>query len=158
MKRLVKCLICSLFIGTFPALPFVSMASDLIEPTRTLESSSEQPAKLSVFSEPPELLVTLDGSAIGKTPVLEREVKPGLHVIRIKDSETEIDVKPGQPVQFSWIKGSFIKIPSAPEGGSPAQPAEKEKVLPKAESEKPEEKKDELRPLYWPLDPKGPIY
>jgi len=158
MKRFVKCLICSFFIGTFPALFSISMATDLIEPTRTLEGSSEHSAKLSVFSEPPGLQVTLDGIAIGKTPVLGREVKPGIHVIRIRDSETEIDVQPGNPVQYSWVKGAFIKIPSAPEGGSPTQPAEKEKVPPKAESEKPEEKKDELQPLYWPLNPSGPIY
>ena len=72
MRRFVKCLICSFFIGTFPALPFVLIASDLIEPTRTLEGTSDQSAKLSVFSEPPGLQVTLDGAAIGKTPVLER--------------------------------------------------------------------------------------
>ncbi len=158
MKRVVKCLVCSLFICTFQALPTVLIASELIEPTRSLKGTSEQPAKLSVFSEPPQLQVTLDGTVIGKTPVLEKEIEPGIHVIRIKDSETEIDVKPGKPVQYTWNKGSFIIIPAATRSSVPTQPAEKEKDPPKAKSEKPEEKKEELQPLYWPLNPRGPIY
>jgi hypothetical protein len=44
------------------------LAADLIEPTRTLDDSGKAEGKLTVFSEPPALLVSLDGVSLEKTP------------------------------------------------------------------------------------------
>ena len=54
-------------------------SSELIKPTRALDSTGEKLGKLSVFSEPPGLEVTLEGTIIGKTPIFLDEVKPGSH-------------------------------------------------------------------------------
>ena len=67
--------------------------------------------RVSVFSEPPQLDVTLDGTRIGKTPVISRDTEPGIHVLRIRDSEKEIIVESGKPFHLSWHRGSFIVVP-----------------------------------------------
>jgi hypothetical protein len=158
MKRFLKCMVCSAIICV-PLSYFSSLTSaELIAPTRTLSEAKEQPGKLSVFSEPPALAVTLDGSDIGKTPVVAQEVEPGTHLIRIEDSETEIFVKPGQPLQYSWFKGSFIEVPVEKKEVRQHPKAEQPEPSQKPPSERSEEKKEDSHPLYWPLNPTGPIY
>ena len=71
-------------------------AGDLIAPTRTLQGSGEALGKLTVVSEPPGLDAFLDGSNIGKTPVWLNGVEPGLHTLKVKNSETQIHVLPGK--------------------------------------------------------------
>ena len=135
----------------------LSFASDLIEPTRTLSNPAENAGGLSVFSEPPDLDVMMDGAQIGKTPVVGQSVAPGKHVIRVKDSETEIYVEPEKPTKLVWFKGSFILIP-AEENKLPQQQIEEKKEAPRLKtSEQPVEKTEKPDPLYWPLNPKGPI-
>ena len=157
MKRFGICMACSTLMCAFLLIPSLLMAAELIEPTRTLNGKSDQPGRLSVFSEPPELEVTMDGTDIGRTPVISKEVEPGIHVIRIKDSETNIIVKPGQPLQYSWFKGSFIVIPVKTKEIQQQKPkAAKSPEGPKTKQSA--ENKEELQPFYWPLNPRGPIY
>jgi len=134
-----------------------TFASDLIEPTRTLDGMGHNAGKLSVFSEPPGLNVKMDGTLIGETPVELRAVEPGIHVIQVKASEIEIYIKPGKSAQLSWFKGSFIEIPVELEEARKQQNGEKKEVTQK---EKPEQsdKKMDLEPLYFPLNPRGHIY
>jgi hypothetical protein len=138
--------------------PFRTTA-ELIEPTRTMKGEEVHTGKLSVSSEPPQLVVILDGTEIGKTPVISMDIKPGIHILRVRDSEKRIVVEPGKPLHLSWYKGFFITAP-AEKKDSP-KPHEEQKVkTPTAakKTEQPSENKDDLRPLYWPLNPRGPIY
>ena len=135
----------------------LSFASDLIEPTRTLDGIGQNVGKLTVFSDPPGLEVKMDGTVIGETPVELQTVDPGFHVIQVKDSEIEIYVEPEKPIKLSWFKGSFIEIPMEVKEARKQQNGEKKEVTQK---EKPEQsdKKMDLEPLYFPLNPKGHIY
>ena len=136
----------------------LSLASDLIEPTRTLSSTGKSVGKLTVSSEPLRLDVKMDGTVIGETPVVLQEVEPGIHVIRVKDSETEIFVEPGKSIQLSWFKGAFIQIPEEVKKDHKHQREEKKKTSQKRKSEQYVEKREKPDPFYWPLNPKGPIY
>ena len=113
---------------------------------------------LSIFSEPPGLQVTLDGTQIGLTPVREIDVKPGSHVLRVKDSEAEIYITPGEPLNLSWRRGIFIVI-SSKEKTEPAPPkAEEEKDKSQQRSTpEPEKRREKPDGLYWPMNPTGPI-
>jgi hypothetical protein len=134
-----------------------SLASDLIEPTRTLSNPAQSAGALSVFSEPPDLEVIMDGAHIGKTPVVVQSAALGMHVVRVKDSETQIYVEPGKSTKIAWFKGSFIKIPA--EANKFRQPQiEEKKEAPRLKmSGQPVEKMEKPDPFYWPLNPGGPI-
>ncbi len=129
--------------------------AELIEPSRTLEGQQKPMGRLSVFSEPPDLDVYLDDSKIGKTPVISKKVTSGVHILRIKNIEKEITILPGKSHQLSLFKDSLIESPEK-KAKAPTQP--------KSEEEKPDEPtrektKNEPKydPLYWPLNPIGPI-
>ena len=157
MNRSVKFMVFTACFWAFLSFHPRLMATELIAPTRTLDGKNVLQEKLSVFSEPPGLDVTLDGIEIGKTPIISREVESGAHTIRIQDSETKIFVNPGKPLQYSWFKGSFIEIPEKKRAVQ--QPQTKVATTPeKSKSEPDAEKKIELQPLYWPLNPRGPIF
>ena len=68
----------------------IEIIGDLIQPTRTLQSSEKSPGSLSVFSDPSGLDVFLDKSNIGKTSIHAVEVTPSTNNLRVKDSENEI--------------------------------------------------------------------
>jgi len=126
----------------------LSLASDLIEPSRTLQNESNALGNLAVLSEPPNLDVTLDNTLIGKTPVFLKNVKSGTYQLRVKDSETTIYVEPGATLQTSLFKGEFINIlvtEKEPEG----QQAIKEKKVSETritQQVSKEEQKNELSP------------
>jgi hypothetical protein len=129
-----------------------------IAPSRTLKGSGEEMGTLSVFSEPPGLLVILDDSQLGQTPLREIEVKPGSHMLQIGESKTEIYITPDKPLNLSWRRGTFIVIASQ-EKNKPAQPRVDEKNKPQRKQTADSEKdKPALEPLYWPLNPNGPIF
>ncbi len=88
-----------------------SLGGELIAPTRTLGRATETPGKLIVVSEPPGLEVYLDEAHIGETPLLLKDVKPGLHKLRVKHEETDILVESGGTFRISLFKGSFVNIP-----------------------------------------------
>ena len=135
----------------------LSLASDLIGPSRTLKSQDNRVGKLTISSNPPMLDVKMDGTAIGETPVVLQAVEPGIHVIQVQDSETKIYVGPGKSIKLSWFKGRFIEIPVEVKE-VPEQPVSAKKEAPRKETSEPSAKKIKLEPLYWPLNPKGQIF
>ena len=105
---------------------FLSSAStELIEPTRNFGEKTETTSRLTILSEPPGLKVSLDGKGLGKTPAFLLEAKPGVHKLRVKDSETEIYLEPGKTLKISLFKNEFVQIPV--EVKTPEQPPELEK-------------------------------
>ena len=113
--------------------------------------------KLSVFSEPPGFDVFLNKSKIGKTPILSVEVTPGIHNLKVENSETEIYLKPGQSLRLSLFKGTFIEVK---EQAKETIQKPKEDTVGKKPVEPTEEKtgyQPKYEPLYWPLKPGGPI-
>jgi hypothetical protein len=135
MKVLSKIVIFFLVGSVFLLGYSVAWSSELIEPTRTLESTGEKLGKFTVSSGPPRLDVKMDGTVIGETPVVLQEVEPGIHIIRIKDSETEIFIAPGKSIQLSWFKGAFIEIPEEVKKDHKQQREEKKKTSQKRKSE-----------------------
>ena len=107
-----------------------SFGAELIEPTRTIKGENVEPGKLFVFSEPPGLMVTLDGKALGKTPVQLDSVDQGSHELRVAGKETTILITAGEILRLSFFKGRFIEIPPE-ETGAPKQPHTVEKPLQK---------------------------
>ena len=99
----------------------------------------------------------MNGTLIGETPVVSQAVEPGIHVIQVQDSEIEIYVKPGKSIKLSWFKGDFIEIPAEVKEGQKKQSGEKKEGSRK-EGSKQSPRKMDLEPLYWPLNPRGPIY
>ena len=158
MKLKWNVMISFVFVCVFLTTQPISVFAELIEPTRTLKSQEEPMGKLTVLSEPPELDVVLDGTEIGKTPVVSMEVRAGDHVLRIKDTKKEISILPGKLLQLSLYKDSLIEIPEK-KLESPKQPKLEEKRTTGAKKPKDsDEEKIQYRPLYWPLNPRGPIY
>jgi hypothetical protein len=150
---------CLLALSGLCALFTAGLQAQLIEPTRSLEGEPEGVGLLNVLSEPPGMDVQLDGSVIGKTPIFSARFPPGVHVLRVGGSETEIQIAAGKTFVVSWFKGAFIEIP---ETAKP--PAETAQAPPKpAAAPQPEERPTAQPgaandPYYWPLNPRGPIY
>lgn len=121
------CLVC------LPALfrDKAGSAGELLPPSRTLEKPLERSGLLSVFSEPPELDVRLDGTQIGRTPVWSQEVKAGQHTLKIRDAETAILIESGKTLKIGLFRGEFVTLPDAPKKAadpplfSPSQRPEK---------------------------------
>jgi len=88
-----------------------SAFAELIGPTRNLGEKFEAMGRLTVLSEPPGYKISLDGNRLGKTPAFLVEVKPGIHKLRVRDSETEIYLEPGKTLKISLFKNEFIQIP-----------------------------------------------
>ena len=91
------------------------LPAELIEPSRTLKSATGGPGQLTVFSEPPDLLVKLDGTPVGQTPVRLQEVNPGNHQLQVKQSVTEITIESGKTFHISLFRGKFIRFEVAEE-------------------------------------------
>ena len=140
-----------------------SAADELIEPTRKLEDPQKAIGYLSVYSDPPGLTVFLDKKKIGKTPIFSKEVKSGLHQLRVEDAKRQVRIPSGESIEFSMHKGLLIERekkkeePTAPEE-MPSSINQKSQEV-QTRKTKPEDKgdKQKLHPDYWPLDPSGPI-
>jgi hypothetical protein len=132
--------------------------ADLIEPTRTLKDENVIPGKLFVFSEPPGLVVTLDGKALGKSPVYLDSVAQGPHEVQVAGKDTTIVIAPGEVRRLSFFKGKFIDITSEEAGASEQPQTAEQKPAQKPESEQKAQKSEKLEPGYFPLNPRGPIY
>jgi len=157
MKVLSKRLIFLAFIYVSLLGYSLAWSSELIAPTRTLDSTGEKLGKLSVFSEPPGLEVTLDGAVIGNTPVITKVVEPGTHALRVNGEETEIYIGPGKDLRLRLHRGSFIEIPVATKEIRQQKQKSDAKTPGNQKSEQSTEKKEELHPFYWPINPSGPI-
>lgn len=161
MKIKLNLMIFFVFVYISLTIQPLYVFAELIEPTRTLDSSEKTSGEISVFSEPPDLDVYLDASKIGKTPVISKEITSGVHILRIKDIEKEITILPGKSHQLSLFKDSLIEI-SEKKAKAPTQPKLEERMA--TEEEKPDEptrekteNKPKYDPPYWPLNPTGPI-
>jgi PEGA domain len=161
MKIKLNLIFLSIFVYVSLMIQPLSVFAELIEPSRTMDGQQKPMGRLSVFSEPPELDVYLDDTKIGKTPVISKEVTPGVHILRIKDTEKEITILSGKSLQLSLFKDSLIKIPEK-KAKAPAQPKLEQKMA--SEEKKPDEPTKEKTknepkydPPYWPLNPTGPI-
>lgn len=126
MKIKLNLMIFVVFVYAFLMVQPLSVFSELIEPTRTLKGQQKPMGRLSVFSNPPELEVLLDGVNIGKTPVISKEVTPGAYILRVKETEKEITILPGKSLQLSLFKDVLIEIPEK-KVEAPTQPKSEEK-------------------------------
>ena len=161
MRIFPKLILCFVFLVFLLVVVTFSISGELIEPTRTLDSSEKTSGKISVFSEPPGLDVYLDDYKIGKTPVFSKEVTSGVHILRIKDTEKVITILSGKSLRLSLFKDSLIEIPDK-KAKAPTQPKLEEKMATqKKKPDEPTREKTENEPkydpLYWPLNPTGPI-
>jgi hypothetical protein len=96
MKIKLNLMLLFVFVCVFLMMLSINVFSELLEPSRTLEGQHKPMGRLSVFSEPPELDVLLDGVEIGKMPVISKEVTSGIHILRVKDTEKEINILSGK--------------------------------------------------------------
>ena len=111
MRALAKGIACFSLCFLFLCLaPLGSSGDESIPPTRTLQEPGSTWGGLTVFSEPPQLEVYLDGKKVGETPVWLKHVKAGFHKLRVEHSETDIYLEPGGSIQLSLYKGSFITV------------------------------------------------
>jgi hypothetical protein len=110
----------------------ICFSGQLIEPTRTLEGGEKATGSVTVFSEPPELEVFLDGSKVGQTPLWLERVSQGFHKLRVKDVEKEIHLEAGKGLRVGLLKGDFVVFPEK-EKKLQEQPAER-KVVTEAEA------------------------
>jgi hypothetical protein len=157
MKIKLKLIPIFVFLSVLLVTQPLSVFSELIEPSRTLEGQQKPIGRLSVFSEPPGVDVFLDDVEIGKTPVISKEVTSGIHILRVKDTEKEIIILSGKSLQLSLFKDSLIEIPGK-KAEAPTQPKSEEKMA--TEEKKTEDTnkdKEQYDPFYWPTNPNGPI-
>ena len=133
--------------SVFFLTPFC-FSGELIAPSRSLQGSGQTAGRLAVASEPPGLDAFLDGSSIGKTPVWLNGVEPGLHKLKVKDSETQIDVLPGKTLQVSLFKGSFIRTVKEEKEVEKQPSSEEDKLTEREKSAQPpeEERNRDLTP------------
>ena len=110
MKKYPKIMV--IITGFFAISLFSSagLQAELIEPTRTLKKTSEEPGQLTVFSEPPGLAVKINGTPVGQTPLRIQEVAPGTHRLQIRGSITEINLEPGMTFHISLFRNKFIQF------------------------------------------------
>jgi PEGA domain len=133
--------------------------SGLIEPTRTLQTASDDLGTLNVFSEPPNLEIWLDGKVVGKTPLTAVELSSGTHVLRIEGSEAKIFISARKATSLSWFKGSFIEIlEKTKSAGEPTTVSKKKEITPSQTGNAAGKESAPNDPFYWPLNPRGPIY
>ena len=156
MKMRLYSLIFSVSLFVFLMMQPLAAFSELIAPTRTLDGAQTLTGLLSVFSEPPDLPVLLDGVDIGKTPVILKEVASGTHTLRVKGTEKEITIPPGKSLQLSFFKDVLIIIPEKKPHVS-TNPKSEEKKKQETKPEKSNRNNEQENPLYWPMNPLGPI-
>jgi hypothetical protein len=120
MKKMYKLAVFLTGFFTIIVLNFSALQAGLIEPTRSLKATAEDPGQLTVFSEPPGLNIKLDGKFVGQTPMRINRVDAGIHQLQVGESVTEIYVKPGQPFHISLFKNKFIQFQVAKKEASGA--------------------------------------
>jgi len=120
MKKMYKLTVFLTGFFTIIVLNFSALQAGLIEPTRSLKATAQDPGQLTVFSEPPGLNIKLDGKFVGQTPMRINMVDPGIHQLQVGESVTEIYVEPGQPFHISLFKNKFIQFQVAKKEASGA--------------------------------------
>ena len=109
----------------------VCSGGELIEPTRTLQEAGKTWGGLTIFSEPPQLEIYLDGEKVGQTPLWLRKVETGLHTIKIGHAQTSVRIETDKRLKVGLLNGSFV-ISSEPAKETPrvSQPSEQQAVAP----------------------------
>jgi hypothetical protein len=115
------------------------LAGEVIEPTRTLQDPGKTWGGLTVFSEPPQLDVYLDGEKAGKTPLWLREVQTGPHTLKIGSAETSVHVEEGKRVKIGLFKGTLV-MSSEPEKEKPKLEQQSKQPAMVSESKGPEDR------------------
>ena len=135
----------------------VSLASDLIAPTQTLQGKAQEQGRLTVFSEPPRLQVFLDGKNAGNTPLWLTDVKAGWHTVRIKEKETRIYLGPRKALKIGLFKDSLITFPEKKKEQKKLQKVEQQAAATPPETLKPSaaQRKEEL--TRWELFVNGSL-
>ena len=82
--------------------------AELIEATRTPTEPGKAWGGLTIFSEPPQIEIYLDGEKVGLTPLWMREVETGPHTIKIGHAQTTVRVDKDQRLKVGLFKGSFV--------------------------------------------------
>ena len=132
MKRILNLgKVIALFFSILLSTLSVCSGGELIEPTRTLQEAGKTWGGLTIFSEPPQLDVYLDGEKVGQTPLWLRKVETGLHRIKIGPAETSVRIEKDKKLKLGLLKGSFV-ISSEPAKETPkvSQPSEQQAVAP----------------------------
>lgn len=101
-----------------------SFGDELIDPTRTPGDPEKTWGGLTVFSEPPQLDVELDGKKVGTTPLRLRQVETGLHKLKIKEIEKDVHVKEGKIVRIGLFKGTFVAFSEVEQEKPASEPLE----------------------------------
>jgi hypothetical protein len=114
--------------------------------------------RLSVFSEPPGLGVTLDGKVVGKTPLTMDSISPGTHLLRVKNKAATITIGPGEDRRVSFFNEVFVELPVEEKAIRETATTAGEQPVHVSDSQPPAEKGQKLEPGYFPLNPRGPIY
>ena len=103
---------------------------ELIQPTRTLGEPEKSWGSLTVFSEPPELDVYLDGEKVGPTPLWLRQVETGPHKVKINETEGDVRVEKGKAARIGLFKGSFVTFSQVEEKKAAPEPARETRSQP----------------------------
>jgi hypothetical protein len=153
-----KCCRIALIVLLISALSSFCLASELIEPTRTLKGGTEERGRLIVFSEPPQLEVFLDGKSVGLTPLWLTQVKAGWHTVRIEEKETRFYLGHEKALEVGLFKGSFITLPEKKEEHKAPQAVKQQAEIAPPKAPQPSEeaqRKEEL--TRWELFVNGSL-
>ena len=118
-----------------PAQPAVTSPSEAaVDRTAGAPASADTPARLVVESTPPGAAVTVDGRAVGRTPLDGLEVPPGERRVRVSGRsvgegwgswEQTVDAQPGERihVEVALSRPPATRAPLPAESSEPAEPA-----------------------------------
>jgi hypothetical protein len=110
MKKYTKLTITFLTFLSVMGFGLMTSTAELIEPSRSLKSTSGGPGQLTIFSEPPGMVVKLDGTSVGSAPIRIKSLNPGVHRLQVGKSATEITIEPGQTIHISLFRNRFIQF------------------------------------------------
>ena len=111
MKNFVRIILRWVICLSFFGFSWIDSQAELIEPSRSLKpSSSGNPGHLTVFNEPPDLNVKLDGISIGTAPIRIKALDPGPHNLQVGESTTEIYIESDQTFHISLFRDRFIQF------------------------------------------------
>jgi hypothetical protein len=118
---------------------------ELIEPTRALGGPEKARGGLTVFSEPPQLDVYLDGEKRGSTPLWLRQVEATRHTLKIDDRATDVQIMEGKTTRIGLFKGEWVTFSEVAEKTVvPKTPGKEAPQRPPMQQPQEEQKKEEL--------------
>jgi hypothetical protein len=116
---------------------------ELIEPSRKLGESEKPWGGLTLFSEPPEMEVYVDGKKVGKTPVWLRQIKAAEHVLQIGGIKTSIQIKKEKTLRIGLFKGSLVRFSEVKLHVAPPETTKEKKPQHSAPRQQAEQQKKE---------------